>query len=1063
MNVIPEAYHEIRRLIGELDASLDGIPAEEIAQETSIKSRAKQLDAEIVRLLKKAGHTRETVGTDPMSSLRHEELAYKSKRAGSEEEASIAATNADSIRREIEHLNAEIKKDHQREMALKNQIDFLTKKIRNRYLVQDIWYWIFDDKEKEEKTRIEKNLTDIQAELNQLHGKNQDKKARLSALISKETDLRRKANEMTALIGENTNRQNALRCAVEKAKEHEKVLADLKRMRDRQEARAVKRAQEGNAAAKALKEQIEQILAVQPRLAKLGPNEYGRAKAFPDAFSFGRYRFSAGNGTAWSVPRILPFPVPKALVFPATESGTAAIREFLLRSFQCLPPDSLEITVCDPVRMGASLNGFQKLLDNQKPFAGGKFPTVASEIETALSRLHGAIETFLQMECTGKIHDWASYNAEHPDCPKTFRILAMFDLPDQLTDVAASYLAKILENGPTCGILPLLALDPSKLDPRRHAALKTALRSFAWKADRLESLLGGFPKLRNVHIDAEDPCAIPDEADVAAVLAGLCADYKERDRFAGSLESVWKNEPLWGASSENELEATIGWSEESRSPVRFSLGDQPVHALLGGTSGSGKTNLLHVLIHSLCHRYAPSELNLYLLDYKEATEFNAYAHPLLPHAAGIATESDVEYGISVLRHLEKERIRRSNLFKETGTVDIRGYRQKSGKALPRILLVIDEFQRLFEGVKAGAEAETLFRSLLKLGRAAGIHLLMATQTLNGLQNIVSIRTFLGQMACRLALKCTPEDSATLLATDNQAAAELPGPPNCILNNDLGKKSANIRLCIPLADPDRCKAHLKALSTEAAKRNETVANCRVFRGTTLPEPPPAGACSEPENNAKALRFAVGRTADFEETPVFADLYGKNLLVIARRSDIAGGLRRSIARGIAAAAGTKNIILFSENPEDWRELDRAGDVVRVDDECICENLEKVKTVSAERKVIVLDGFERLRSLHSSGFVSSRSGSPAEQLRSLVECPKKSGLQLVLFFRDYSRAYQIAKELLSLCDLRIGDMTISDPSKFLGFEGIGPRDVPVLSPTKAILLDRDADGPIVFRPFA
>ena len=504
--------------------------------------------------------------------------------------------------------------------------------------------------------------------------------------------------------------------------------------------------------------------------------------------------------------------------------------------------------------------------------------------------------------------------------------------------------------------------------------------------------------------------------------------------------------------------------EESRAPVRFSLGDQPVHALLGGTSGSGKTNLLHVLIHSLCHRYSPRELNLYLLDYKEATEFNVYAHPLLPHAAGIATESDVEYGISVLRHLERERIRRSDLFKETGTVDIRGYRRKTGEALPRILLVVDEFQRLFEGAKAGAEAETLFRNLLKLGRSAGIHLLMATQTVNGLQNIVSIRTFLGQMACRLALKCTPEDSATILQSDNQAAAALPGPPHGILNNDLGKKSANVRLCIPLADPDGCKNHLEALSVAAAERGEGVADCRVFSGTALPKPPADGDLASQVNVRHGPRFAVGRTADFEEDLVFADMDGKNLLVVARRSDIAGGLRRAIARGIAAGAGTKDVLLYSEKPEDWYALEGAANIVHVDDEWSCENLDDFAAKEADRKVIVLDGFENLRELRSAGYVSSRNGpSAAERLRALVERPRKSGVQLVLLFRDYGRACQGAKELLSVCDLRIGDMTLSDPAKFLGFEGIGPKEVPALSLTKAVLIDRDADGPVVFRPFA
>ncbi len=1062
-NDIRENNDEIRRLIGALDANLDGIPAEEIAQEAALKAHAKQLDAEIVRLLAKAGLSRETVGADTLPSLRREAAERESERAGREGEAAEVSTRAASVRAEIAALDADIEETKKRRKELTDRIDSLAAEIRNRFLVEDVWHWFFGDETKAAKERAEGERAAVQKELDGLLGSIHEKKERRNALSAEEADLRRKESEISARIGETAARQDAFRKAVAAARENEKALAELSDLRTRQERRATELALAGRNAAKSLKERIGNILEEQPRIADLGPEGFGRAAAFPNAFSFGRYRFSA-DGHDWCVPRILPFPVPKALVFPATETGTAAIREFLLRAFQCLPPDSLEITVCDPVRMGASLNGFQGLLDNRKPFAGGKFPTVAPDIEAALSRLHGAIETFLQEECTGEIRDWASYNAAHPDRPKTFRILAMFDLPDQITDAAAGYLAKILENGPKCGILPLLALDPAKLDPRRHATLRDALRAFAWDAGRLQGPLGCFPTFRNLRLVAEEPCTVPDDAGVATALAGLCSGYAERDRIAGSLESVWQDEAFWGATSENGLEATIGWDEESRAPVRFSLSDQPpVHALLGGSTGSGKTNLLHVLIHSLCHRYSPRELNLYLLDYKEATEFNAYARPLLPHAAGIATESDVEYGISVLRHLERERIRRSELFKEAGTVDIRRYRRKTGEALPRILLVVDEFQRLFEGAKAGAEAETLFRNLLKLGRSAGIHLLMATQTVNGLQNIVSIRTFLGQMACRLALKCTPEDSATLLAMDNLAASTLPGPPHGILNNDLGKKSANVRLCIPLADPDGCKAHLEELSAAAAERGEGVADCRVFRGTALPEPPADGGLVSPEE-IRGPRIAVGRTADFEEEPVFADLGGKNLLVVARRSDIAGGLRRAIARGIAAGAGTKEVLLYSENPEDWNALDGAANIVRVDDEWSGENLDEFAARDAARKVVVLDGFENLRGLRSAGYVPSRSGpSAAERLRALVERPKKSGVQLVLLFRDYGRACQDAKGLLSVCDLRIGDMTLSEPAKFLGFEGIGPREVPALSPTKAVLIDRDADGPAVFRPFA
>ena len=1063
-NDILETNDEIRRLVGALDASLDGIPAEEVAQESALKARAKQLDAEIVRLLAKAGLTRETVGADTLPSLRREAAEREGERAGCEGEAADVANRAASVRAEIAGLDAEIEEAKKRRKVLTDRIDLLSAEIRRRWLVEDLWYWIVGDETKAAKERAEGERSAVQKELDGLLGNIHEKNERRNALAAEEADLRRKEAEISARIGANVARQDAFRKAVATARENERALAELADLRALQERRAAERAQAGSDAAKALKERIGDVLEEQPRLADLGPDGYGRTKAFPEAFSFGRYRFSAG-GNGWSVPRILPFPVPKALVFPATEAGTAAIREFLLRAFQCLPPDLLEVTVCDPVRMGASLNGFQGLLDNRKPFAGGKFPTVAPEIDAALSRLHGVIETFLQEECTGEIHDWASYNAAHPDRPRTFRILAMFDLPDQLTDAAASYLSKVLENGPKCGILPLLALDSTKLDPRRHAALKAALRAFAWDAGRLQGALGGFPALRNVRLVAEEPCTIPDDAGVSAALAGLCADYAERDRFAGSLESVWQDEPFWGATSEDGLEATVGWDEESRAPVRFSLGDQPVHALLGGTSGSGKSNLLHVLLHSLCHRYSPQELNLYLLDYKEATEFSAYAHPLLPHAAGIATESDVEYGISVLRHLERERVRRSDRFKESGVKDIREFRAKVGAVMPRILLVVDEFQRLFENSKAGAETEMLFRNLLKLGRAAGIHLLMATQTLNGLQNIVSIRTFLSQMACRLALKCTPEDSATLLATDNLAAATLPGPPHGILNNDLGKKSANVRFCIPLADSGVCKRHIEELSSAAEGRGERAANCRVFRGTALPEQPSDDALAQQSANSTGLRIAIGRTAEFEEDVVYADMSGKNLLVVVRQPVISSGLRRSIARGLAAGTDAKEFILYSEHSEDWSALGGDGcNVIQVDDEWSCENLDEFAAGPADRKVIVLDGFESLRNIRSAGYVSTRNGpSAAERLRALAERPRKSGVQLVAIFRDYGRACQVAKDILQICDLRIGDGSLSDPAKFIGFEGIGPRELPAISNTKAVLADRDADGPVVFRPFA
>jgi DNA segregation ATPase FtsK/SpoIIIE-like protein len=95
----------------------------------------------------------------------------------------------------------------------------------------------------------------------------------------------------------------------------------------------------------------------------------------------------------------------------------------------------------------------------------------------------------------------------------------------------------------------------------------------------------------------------------------------------------------------------------------------------------------------------------------------------------VATESDPEYGVTVLQHLVGELEGRARIFKTAGVRDFAEYRNASRKQLPRVLLVIDEFQVLFSERKQVADAaEQLLSQLLKQGRSFGIHILLATQT-----------------------------------------------------------------------------------------------------------------------------------------------------------------------------------------------------------------------------------------------------------------------------------------------------------------------------------------------
>ena len=99
---------------------------------------------------------------------------------------------------------------------------------------------------------------------------------------------------------------------------------------------------------------------------------------------------------------------------------------------------------------------------------------------------------------------------------------------------------------------------------------------------------------------------------------------------------------------------------------------------------------------NLALRYSPDEVELYLVDFKKGVEFKAYARAMLPHARVVAIESEREFGLSVLQRLDAELRTRGDLFRNRGMQDLKNYRNAEPSArMPRILLIIDEFQELF--------------------------------------------------------------------------------------------------------------------------------------------------------------------------------------------------------------------------------------------------------------------------------------------------------------------------------------------------------------------------------
>lgn len=154
--------------------------------------------------------------------------------------------------------------------------------------------------------------------------------------------------------------------------------------------------------------------------------------------------------------------------------------------------------------------------------------------------------------------------------------------------------------------------------------------------------------------------------------------------------------------------------------VAMSLAEAP-HALVAGATGSGKSVGLNAMLISLLMRCSPDELRMICIDPKQV-ELAVYSR--LPHMLAPII-SDPKEAVVALKWAVSEMERRYELLSNAGVKNIAAFNAKGGEKLPLILVVIDEYADLF--AIAGKEVEGLVARLAQKSRAAGLHVIVATQ------------------------------------------------------------------------------------------------------------------------------------------------------------------------------------------------------------------------------------------------------------------------------------------------------------------------------------------------
>lgn len=600
--------------------------------------------------------------------------------------------------------------------------------------------------------------------------------------------------------------------------------------------------------------------------------------------------------TEYQMPEVLTYPDFPSLLYKADGIGRdfaiASQQNVMLRLLTSLPPGKVRFTIIDPTGLGQNFSAFMHLADFDERLVSNRIWTESTHINKRLADLTEHMENVIQKYLRNEFDSIQEYNRHAGEVAEAYQILVIANFPANFTEDAARRLVSIASSGARCGVYTLLSCDTKMKFPRNFELADLEKHSVVldWQG---ESFCRQSEGLEHLPLLLDGP---PTGELLTQVVRAVGEFAKDANRVEVPFESVLPpDDEWWTRDSRGDVVVPLGRAGATKlQSMELGKGTSQ-HVLISGKTGSGKSTLLHAMITNLSAYYSPREIHFYLIDFKKGVEFKAYAACGLPHARVIAIESEREFGMSVLERLDQELKRRGDLFREHGVQDVKGYRDANPDAdMPRILLIIDEFQEFFvKDDKIASDAGLLLDRLVRQGRAFGIHVLLGSQTLAGAYSLA--RSTLGQMAVRIALQCSEADAHLILSDDNTAARLLNRPGEAIYNDANGLFEGNHPFQVVWLSDEQRERYLKQATSMAKAREICLPAPIVFEGNVAADPSEnsllrAALQSAPAAGAHAVpRAWLGAAVAIKDPAVaeFRRQSGANLMIVGQHEDMALG--------------------------------------------------------------------------------------------------------------------------------------------------------------------------------
>jgi len=228
-----------------------------------------------------------------------------------------------------------------------------------------------------------------------------------------------------------------------------------------------------------------------------------------------------------------------------------------------------------------------------------------------------------------------------------------------------------------------------------------------------------------------------------------------------------------------------GLSSKDIPPLSFPLGidadrrhvwcdlDEVKHLLIAGTTGNGKSTIIHSLVTSIIQRISPQEILFYMGDPKR-TELSLYRKLILRNGTGYVRRVETEplNILEMLMDLTSELDRRQRDQERVGAVNLSEYIRSTGELIPHIIIILDEIADLIQnkekadGKKTiGSSAELLLARIARQGRSSGVHLVASTQHPEA--NVLTSQ-IKANMGARIAFSTTDHWKSIVILDDNRS-------------------------------------------------------------------------------------------------------------------------------------------------------------------------------------------------------------------------------------------------------------------------------------------------------